>query len=141
MAGTTNRAFPVFVLAKNLAEESTGYAICSAAERVAGSGSMVGAQRIGGLWRLYPSSAEARATLLASGITMGGCKVFLLGENPFIVRGGDGREIPATRLVIGDLPISISQDSILRALANLGVVTRSKVIEERMRDPSGRLTT
>ena len=66
------RTAPVSFINKNLpgVEEKnvTVSEICQAAERTSGLESMDGAQRIRGLWRLYPKTEEARMTLASSGL-------------------------------------------------------------------------
>ena len=44
--------------------------ICSAAERTPGFESVEGAQRIGGLWRVYPKHTEARFTVRTGDIVL-----------------------------------------------------------------------
>ena len=67
---------PVFLLNKSLpAVEEKDYIvaeICAAAERTAGFETVEGAQRIGGLWRLYAKDNDVRIKLLVSGIIQRG---------------------------------------------------------------------
>ena len=61
-------------------------------------------------------------------------------QHPHIGRGSNGNELPSTKLTIRDVPISYSDQSIESALVNKGVVLRSKIGKERVRDPEGKLT-
>ena len=74
MADRAQHVQPVFLIHKSLpAVEEKEYSvadICSAAERTAGFESVEGAQRIGGLWRVYPKNMEARFTLLTGDIVL-----------------------------------------------------------------------
>ena len=114
--------------------------ICLAAERTAGKETIYGAQDIKGLWRIYPLTQSARNSLLIDGISLRGHTVTLHDKNPFILKGGDGREIPATKLYISDIPLSCSDNDIETALVRIGCVMRSSLTLERMRDREGKLT-
>ena len=137
---------PVFVINNHLpAFEQKHYTtaeICGAAEKTSGYESIDGAQRIGSLWRIYPRSAESRRKLLIQGFCLRQVHVEIKDTNPFLVKSPNGEEaeIPATKLIINNIPLSFSDDEILKAVKALGVSVRSKMIEERDRDRDGRLT-
>ncbi|KAL8618388.1 hypothetical protein ACOMHN_050156 [Nucella lapillus] len=80
---------PVFLLNKLLpAAHEVNYSvaeICAAAEKTSGFDSIEGAQWIGGLWRLYPKTVDARVALLTRGIVLRGISVQPRDKNPFIV--------------------------------------------------------
>ena len=141
-----NRTKPVFVLNRVLpgAEEKayTVSELCRAAEKTAGFDSVIGAQRIGGLWRLYPKTMDARMALLSKGLILRSHTIEVKDKNPFIVRDSAGTEteIPSTRVVIGNVPISVSNTDILNAIVQLGVKTRSSIRDELDRDENGKLT-
>ncbi|KAL8567158.1 hypothetical protein ACOMHN_033060 [Nucella lapillus] len=63
-------------------------------------------------------------------------------KNPFIVVSPEGeeKEIPATKLTINNVPLSFSDEEILRTVKKLGASVRSKLIDERDRDKDGQLT-
>ena len=63
-------------------------------------------------------------------------------KNPYLVRSLDGKEeeIPATKVIIGNIPISFSDQEILKSVQELGCTLRSKLILERDRDKKGKLT-
>lgn len=50
------------------------------------------------------------------------------------------REIPATRLTIGSIPLSFSNEEILKYVEKLSVKTRSRLMDERARDENGKLS-
>lgn len=116
---------PVFLLNKSLpAVEEKDYSvaeICVAAERTAGFETVEGAQRIGGLWRLYAKDNEARIKLLVSGIILRGHYVQPREKNPFLVRdaNGEDREIATTKLFVGNIPLSFSKEDISKAVKKL----------------------
>ena len=66
---------PVFLKSRDIPTLESGEPaiteVCAAAERVAGPGSIDGAQNISGLWRIYPMTKEARNTLLIQGLYCG----------------------------------------------------------------------
>ncbi len=138
---------PVFIPCRNLPDNSengiqyTVRELCAAAEKTSGYNSVIGAQKIGGLWRIYPKSADNRAKLLLKGIEVRNLTVNPFDKNPYIVKTPDGeKEVQTTKLIIGNLPISYSNDEIERKLVQLGCEPQSKLMMERDRDERGGLT-
>ncbi|GFS02901.1 hypothetical protein ElyMa_004619400 [Elysia marginata] len=121
-------------------EKISNYAMCIATSKSLGREGVVGAQQIGALWRLYPSSQENRIELLTKGIIPEGVLINVSSQNPFLVRGGDGEEIPSTKLTLSDLPLSVANDTVKTALVKKGLKLRSKLKMEGIRDPDGQLT-
>ncbi|KAL8582706.1 hypothetical protein ACOMHN_058083 [Nucella lapillus] len=103
---------PVFLLNKLLpTAHEMNYAvaeICAAAEKTSGFDTIVGAQRTGGLWRLYPKTVDARVALLTRGIVLRGITVQPRDKNPFIVRDEEGRERETAALKVFVTNISLS---------------------------------
>ena len=137
---------PVFIKRRDLptfnsapSDQTTALDICLSAEVVSGRETVYGAQEIKGLWRIYPLSREARNKLLIEGITVQGVSVNLHDKNPYILRDS-GNEIPATKLFISDIPISLSDRDIETALVRIGCVLRSSLILEKIRNKDGKLT-
>jgi len=126
---------PVFFKANT--EFYTPFDVCSAAEAVVGTGTIVGAQRIGRLWRLYPRQSDTRAALLVRGVVIRGKAIALSQYNPFVV--GDGSQA-LTRLYIDGLPMSFATAEVETALKRHGVVLHGKVTMENIRDPQGQMT-
>ena len=56
------------------------------------------------------------------------------GKNPFIVQASNGKEIPTAKLIIGNIPLSYSDEEIEGTLVKLGCKPRSKMLVERDRD-------
>ena len=137
---------PVFILNNQLPAFDqvpfTTAEICHDVEKNSGFESIDGAQRIGGLWRIYPRSSQARNTVLVQGFNIRGIQVDVKNKNPFVISSpnGEEREIPATRLTISNVPLSYSDDDIMHAVKALKVTVRSKLIDERDRDKHGKLT-
>ena len=71
--------------------------ICLAAEKVSGTETILGAQEIRGLWRVYPLTRTARNKLLIDNLTLRRKTVQVYDNNPFIVRGGSGEEVPSQK--------------------------------------------
>ena len=132
---------PVFVTARALPSLHVlpdTIDMCRAAENTSGRGSIGGAQRIRGLWRIYPRRQEARDKLLLEGMNLWGTQVSLLPENPFTLQDQNS-EKPATKLWVGNVPLSVD-DVIETALKKLGCEMRSTVRKELARDKNGKLT-
>ena len=66
--------------------------LCTAAERATGRGTIRGAQRICGLWRIYPRKSGARQKLSLEGMELWGVQITLLDKNPFIIRDQNGED-------------------------------------------------
>ena len=128
---------PVFLKAEDLASETNVLELCVAAERISGRETIAGAQRIRGLWRVYPLTREAQTSLLVSGVELHGQTVVCFNKNPYILRGGS--EAPTTKLYISDIPISVDNGEI-RNLERLGCTIRSPLVSERARNKDGKLT-
>ena len=96
-----------------------------------GSGTILGAVDLGGPWRVYPLSRQARNQLLLEGACLRGHRVQAFNQNPFILTGQNGDEIPSTKLLISDIPLSCANEDIESALSRLAVVLRPKLIQEK----------
>jgi len=137
---------PVFVMNSKLpACDQKSYStteICKAAEKVCGYESMIGAQRIVGLWRIYPTKREHRDKILVHGITLRGIRVTVRDQNPYVATGPDGTalERPSTKVIIGNIPLSFADEEIVKAMQALGCELRSNMSAERDRDEHGKLT-
>jgi len=141
---TASSVEPVFIRQKDLPQVNNQrfdtLDFCLAAERVTGPETILGAQSIRGLWRIYPLTNQARDKLLIDGLSLGGRTIQVHNKNPFILRGQGGAEIPSTKLWLSDIPISISNEDIESALIRLGVTARSALFNERVRNKDGKLT-
>ena len=127
---------PVFLKEQDImcTKDITVRGLCGAAESVAGYNSIDGAQNIRGLWRIYPKSEDACTELLLNGLTLAGAHMTLWDKNPFIVHDNEGEEIPTTRLLISDIPLSYSNEDIKNALVAIGCKLMSNMIYECDRD-------
>ena len=110
------------------------------AEKVSGTETILGAQEIRGLWRVYPLTRTARNKLLIENLTLRQKTVLVYDKNPFIVRGGNGEEVPVTKVWISDIPISVDEKDIETALDRIRCVLRSSLINEKIRNKDGKLT-
>lgn len=136
---------PVFVQQRSLPNERdkpyTVREICGTCEKKTGHDTIIGAQRLGSLWRIYPRSNATQAKLLLSGFSLRGVSVTPCDKNPFIIRTSAGeREVKTTRLTVGNIPISYSNSEIEEMIVKLGGKPRSALFMERDRDDSGHLT-
>ncbi len=132
---------PLFVKHNSLAPPSNGVIkgidICYALEKVSGSDTVDGVQRIGGLYRIYLNNQKARDDLLVKGFELNGCNVSLLAQNPFSVSDTGN---PTTKIVIGGIPLSVADSEIERVLLDKGVVMKSNIKLETYRDQDGKWT-
>lgn len=135
---------PVFLKNKDIPDSSTKYPsvleICLAAEKVSGRSSIVGAQEIRGLWRIYPETKEARTALLVKGVTVRNVVLQVSNTNPYILRDDADEEKPSTKVWIDEIPISVADSEIEHSLVKIGCELRSAIKSERARDADGKLT-
>ena len=92
-----------------------GLEICRAMEKVVGVGNVDGSIRISGLWRLQVKNEKSRTVLLTQGISIRGLNITVLSKNPYLV---DNQE--SVKLIVGNLPFSISNEEIKQALISNG---------------------
>eukprot|EP00745_Piridium_sociabile_P029550 TRINITY_DN4859_c0_g1_i2.p1 TRINITY_DN4859_c0_g1~~TRINITY_DN4859_c0_g1_i2.p1 ORF type:complete len:370 (-),score=53.75 TRINITY_DN4859_c0_g1_i2:82-1191(-) len=118
----------------------TGLELCLAAERTAGNGTVVGAQNIRGLWRVYPATKQARNDLLVRGMTVRNTVLQLSNNNPFMLKDDSGVEKPATKVWVADIPMSVANSEIEHSLTQIGCEFRSEIKQERYRDADSKLT-
>lgn len=115
--------------------------VCCALERSLGQGTIIGAQQIRGLWRIYPASTTARNKLLMEGFSIRQVSLNVSSQNPFVLRDSNtGEEKPSTKLWIDDIPISVADSEIEFSLKKLGCELRSEIKQERARDADNKLT-
>ena len=103
-----------------------------------------GAQRIGGLWRVYVLTEEARYELYTNGINFRGTSVEVYDRNP-LQRSNprDTPEPPRTRVVIHNLPLVVENEEVQKLLLSLGI-PEDKMLPvefERMKDENNRPTS
>ena len=132
---------PVFIRARSIPgdEHASTLEICRAAEHVSGDNTILGAQRIRSLWRIYPITEDARQTLIVEGISLRGVRLEICRENPYVVHD-DGTERPVTKVWVGGVPISVADSEIEHALTRIGCEIRSDMKRECARNPDGGLT-
>ena len=134
---------PVFIKIRDVPDNETNrlsvLEMCIAAEKVAGAGSILGAQTIRGLWRVYPTTSEGRTELLVKGIRLRGTVIQVSNTNPFVLHD-KGEEKPTTKLWIDNIPLSVAESEIEHSLVKIGCEIRSKITLERARDKENKLT-
>ena len=134
---------PVFIRRRSIPGEDqlTCLSMCLAAEKASGKNTILGAQEIRGLWRVYPLTENARQLLLVKGIVIRGVIVTCHATNPFRIKtSAAGRELPVTKLWISDLPISVADEEIENSLIKLDVEIRSDIVRECCRNADNKLT-
>ena len=104
-----------------------------------------GAQRIGGLWRIYFLDSEARAQVLVTGISLRGIQINLKERNPFLIpkyglMGPDVEKLETTRLYVRNIPLSYDNEVITNSLTTMGVQMLGSLKYVRARNKSGQLT-
>lgn len=135
---------PVFVKRRDIpnVEENqpTVLEICLAAEKSSGRGTILGAQAVRGLWRIFPATEQVRVDLLVKGLKLRDVCLRPSDINPYILKDNTGEEKPSTKLWIDELPISVADSEIKHTLVQMGCELRSAIISERARDADKKLT-
>ena len=141
-AEKANNSVPAcFFFADVIDRSISGYQVCKSIQQVIGTrGKVTGAQVLNGLYRIYFSTNEARRILIAQGVTIGDTYVSIIEVNPKIVRGAE--ESPSVKMIIGNIPLSVSNDEIESELKKMeGVHLRSRLFFENYRDDEGGLSS
>ena len=141
--GTKKRIEPVFFLNTEVEQEHgkwlTTLEVCIAVCNVVSDETVVeGAQRIGGLWRIYVTDEVARVNLLCTGISIRGHQITLKDRNPFLSAGFEGED--TTRLYVRNIPLSYDNEEIEKVLRKKGVNMIGKLKYVRARTAAGKLT-
>ena len=141
--GTSARVEPVLFLNTEVKQESGSWLgtleICIAVCNVVADESVAeGAQRIGGLWRIYLTDEEARVNLLCTGISLRGQQITLRDKNPFLHAGLEGAD--TTRLFVRNIPLSFDNAEIEKSLKSRGVQMIGSLKYARARTAAGKLT-
>ena len=127
---------PLFVKHSTFISPVGGLDICLAVEKVTGKETVEGVQRMGDLYRIYLKNQQARDMALVNGITIDNCAIALLSHNPFQVRDQNN----TTKIFIGNVPLSVDDSEIERALLDQGIVFKSGLKFETYRTPDGKWT-
>ena len=117
--------------------------ICEAVQDIVVKGSYIdGAQRLGGVWRIYMLDPIARAQVLATGISLRDMQVTLYDKNPlknpYLMPGYENVE--TTRLYIRNVALSYDNGVIANYLKELNVQMLGNLKYCRARNDQGKLT-
>ena len=139
-----NKVEPVFFLNNEIYQQAGKWLdtleVCLAVcEVVSDENYVEGAQRIGGLWRVYITNLEARVQLLSTGINIRGCQITLKDKNPFInVLGSE--DVDTTRVYVRNIPLSYDNGEIEKALRSKSVQPLGPIKYVRARTKEEKLT-
>ena len=136
---TPKPVLPVFVKQEFVPDKCRTATICRACENVCGKGTIDGANRCNGLWRVHPFNETSRAILLRDGITVLGKHITFCHTNPYLINAA-GDESQGTVLTVDNLPISFSMDAVERCLVKEGYKLRGSLRWMKDRDDDGSLT-
>lgn len=110
------------------------------ASKAVGREHFLGSQNVRGIWRLYTKSREKRLELLTKGISLQGKSIPIYEANPRVTNV-DNPSVQVEKVVIKDLPISISNDEVKAFLQNKGLNLTSEPRYSKDRDEDGKLTS
>ncbi len=131
---------PVFLLNRDCPEEVHITELCEAAKKITGFDTIACCQLIGAVWRLHGKTMEIRAKLVSQKLLLRGKSIPIYSQNPLSFRDSNGKEIPATRLTIGNVPVSIASVDLEGYITRAGAKLRSPLFWEKARYPNGQLS-
>lgn len=115
--------------------------ICMAASDSVGRDSILGAQNVRGIWRIYCRSREKRLEMLVKGLSLRGRKVPLFEKNPRATNNSDPNQ-KVEKITIKDLPLSISNEEVLHYIKQIeGLHLTTDIRYGKERDVKGDLTS
>jgi ribA/ribD-fused uncharacterized protein len=118
----------------------TPYEVCKAVEKAVGNGHVDGAQNIRGIWRIYLKSMCKRIELLVRReLRIRDAKLTLFEQNPAITNQSSPDDI-REKVIVRDIPLSVSNDEIVKFIESKKIKLASGVKYARERDPNGKLT-
>ena len=132
----------VYIPSKNLPPDlkgpiyKVGNYICESMTDIISRELVDGAQLYNGTWRLQTKDYASRAALLTHGLELLGHSVQCLSKCPYMV---DGEE--THKLIIGNIPFSVPEDDIKKALTDLGIKLGGEMHWECYRDRSKNQTS
>ena len=130
MAGVSTLFLPANSLPKTETKDFIGgLEICRAMGSVVGHDKVDGSIRISGLWRLQVKDEKSRSLLLRMGLPIRGLNCTVLSRNPYHI--GDEESV---KLIVGNLPFSISENEIKQSLSSIGVQIGSSLQWEHYRE-------
>ena len=149
MSESDRRIEPLFFKNADVEQEEGNYLttleICEAVAEVVDNVTLIdGAQRIGGLWRIYFLDSEARAQVLVTGISLRGIQINLKERNTFLIpkyglMGPDVEKLETTRLYVRNIPLSYDNEVIANSLTTMGVQMLGSLKYVRARNKHGQL--
>lgn len=127
---------PVFFKASDVPSFKTlkEYEVCKSVFEVIDKESVVGCQRIRGLWRIYINNTEDRIKLLANRITLRNQTIGLYKDNPYRA-GLESPDQEVVRISIINLPLSKGNSGIEKFLIENEIEKTSDIQFGKIRDP------
>ncbi len=110
------------------------YTICKAVADTIGADHLIGCQRIGRVWRVYPKDTESRVKLLTNCIQLQGQQVPIYAENPFRTGAKEPNDIKV-KITIKDMPLSKGNTAIQKFLEGKNIKVTSRIDYAKARDP------
>ncbi len=138
------KVLPVFIRDKDLPGDSISpMEMCRTITRIINPSKLEGVQKINNIWRIYLKDKAARLELcVKQTVPINGRHVALYDQNPSIIFNGNGiSRQQKDKLTIKNLPLSVSNDEIVKLLEEKKVVLASPIKYGYIRDESGNLTT
>ena len=121
---------------KNDGLEINNYELCEAVADAIGEQSVVGAQRIKNLWRIYLKNEEAKLRLIAEGLEVGDSTITLSAQNPYS-RPLQGDSV---KITVRDLPLTHTNKDVQNLLQGLGARLTSEVKICQIRKADGKFS-
>ena len=106
-------AMPEIVRNEN---ELSSFEVCMSVANIIDESLIEGAQKVGGLWKIYLCDPKARAVLLSNGLSIRHRSINLYDENPYSMkRRYEGQ---TEKVTIQDLPLSIDNEDVYNLISS-----------------------
>jgi ribA/ribD-fused uncharacterized protein len=128
-----NDTQPIFIKDMDWPSPMTNFSVCMAVTNEIDSSELIGAQKIGGLWRIYLKSETALKKLLL-GLDYQDHKIPVYRHNP-LRTGANSPDDQLIRITLKDLPLSVSNQVIENYLKQTGIEIVKSPEYARARDP------
>ena len=126
-------AMPEIVRNEN---ELSSFEVCMSIANIIDESLIEGAQKVGGLWKIYLCDPEARAVLLSNGLSIRHRSINLYDENLYSMkRRYEGQ---TEKVTIQDLPLSIDNEDVYNLISSYpGCKIIGDVKYSRAKNPAG----
>ena len=124
-----------FLRCRDVPNRISEFEVCNAMCAQVSHDSVYGCQRIGGVWRLYLRTIEARTNLINNQVELLGARVHVYNDNPFRA-GIKDSSMEVVKITVKDWALSKDTAPLIGYFEALGVKLTSRIQQGKVRDPN-----